>query len=347
MSDVSEAAIDLRSDTVTQPTPAMRDAIATAEVGDDVYGEDPSINALEEAAAAKLGKEAAVYVPSGTMANLICLMTHCEPGDQVILGDQAHILRVEGGGFARVAGLFPAILPNDADGSFDPALVGKTVQAAHGASPRTTLVALENTHNFCGGRVVPQEQIDAIAATAHDLGIRTHMDGARIFNAEVASGVPAAEIAKSMDSVTFCLSKGLSCPVGSLVCGDADFIERARRNRKFLGGSMRQAGVVAVAGVVALETMIDRLADDHANAKRLARGLAELGWVVQVEAVDTNIVVAEVADARGLVAELAEGGVLITVLSDTVARFVTHYGIEQGEIDEALSRVEATVKVPA
>ncbi len=347
MNDVSEAAIDLRSDTVTQPTPAMRDAIATAEVGDDVYGEDPSINALEQAAAAKLGKEAAVYVPSGTMANLICLMTHCEPGDQVILGDQAHILRVEGGGFARVAGLFPAILPNDADGGFDPALVRKTVGAAHGASPRTALVALENTHNFCGGRVVPQERIDAIAATAHELGIRTHMDGARIFNAEVASGVPAAEIAKSMDSVTFCLSKGLSCPVGSLVCSDADFIERARRNRKFVGGSMRQAGVVAVAGVVALETMIDRLADDHANAKRLARGLAELGWAVQVEAVDTNIVVAEVADARGLAAELAEGGVLITVLSDTVARFVTHYGIEQGEIDEALSRVEATVKVPA
>ncbi len=340
-------AIDLRSDTVTQPTAMMREAIAAAELGDDVYGEDPSINALEAAAAERLGKEAALYVPSGTMANLVSLLTHCVAGDQVILGDQAHILRVEGGSFSRIAGLLPATLPNEADGGMDPELVRRTVKAAHPASPTPVLLALENTQNFCGGAVLSKGRTDELADVAHELGLATHMDGARIFNAEVATGVPAAELAGKMDSVTFCLSKGLSAPVGSLVCGEADFIDRARRNRKFVGGAMRQAGVIAAAGLVALDTMVERLADDHANARRLAQGLAELGLAVDLASVQSNIVVAAVDDARALAGRLAEGGVLITVLSDTRARFVTHYGIEGTDIDEALSRVQAVLQVAA
>lgn len=342
-----DRAIDLRSDTVSLPSPTMRAAMAEADLGDDVYGEDPTVNALEARAAHLLGKEAACYVPSGTMANLVSLLTHCRAGDAVILGDQAHIVRVEAGGLARVAGLFPAIVPNDPDGAFDPDRVRGIVRAAHPANPAPRLLALENTHNFCGGAAVPLPRIEELTAVARDLGLATHMDGARIFNAQVALGVPAAEIARSLDSVTFCLSKGLACPVGSLVCGSADFIARARQNRKIVGGGMRQAGVIAAAGLVALDSMIDRLADDHANAKALARGLAELGLAVAVEDVQTNIVVAQVDDSRAFAQRLRDAGVLVTVLSDTRARFVTHYGIERTDIEAALARVETALKVPA
>ncbi len=342
-----QAAIDLRSDTVTKPTAEMREAMASAEVGDDVFGEDPTINALEQAAAERLGKEAALLVPSGTMANLVALMTHCLPGEEVILGDQAHIIRAEGGAVSRIAGLLPAILPNTANGSLDPEQIRKAVRGANIHHPKTTLLALENTQNFCGGAVPPLDQINELAGIAHELGLRTHMDGARIFNAEVATGIPAAQLAGSMDSVNFCLSKGLAAPVGSLICGDADFIARARKHRKILGGGMRQAGVIAAAGLVALDTMVERLLDDHANAKRLANGLRQLGLDVDVGGTETNIVVAPVPDALALSTQLAAGGVLITVLSDTLARFVTHHGIETADIDEALSRVEAVLKVAA
>jgi len=342
-----EGPIDLRSDTVTQPTAEMREAMAGAEVGDDVFGEDPTILALERAAAQRMGKEAALLVPSGTMANLVALMTHCQPGEEVILGDQAHIIRAEGGAVSRIAGLLPAILPNTSDGGLEPDRVRSAVRGANIHHPKTTLLALENTQNFCGGAVLGESTTNELAAIAHELGLSTHMDGARIFNAEVATGISAARLAASMDSVTFCLSKGLSAPVGSLICSDADFIARARKNRKILGGGMRQAGIIAAAGLVALDTMVDRLAEDHTNAKRLAEGLVELGLEVDVERTETNIVVAPVPDALALAAQLADGGVLITVLSDTLARFVTHHGIEAADIGEALTRIAAVLKVAA
>ncbi len=339
--------IDLRSDTVTKPTAEMREAMTSAEVGDDVFGEDPTINALERAAAQRMGKEAALLVPSGTMANLVAVMTHCQPGEEVILGDQAHIIRAEGGAISRIAGLLPAILPNTPDGGLEPDRVRKAVRGANIHHPKTTLLALENTQNFCGGVVLSESTTNELAEIAHELGLRTHMDGARIFNAEVATGVPAARLAASMDSINFCLSKGLSAPVGSVICSDAGFIASARKNRKILGGGMRQAGIIAAAGLVALDSMVDRIAEDHATAKRLAAGLVELGLEVDVERTETNIVVAPVPDALGLATQLAAGGVLITVLSDTLARFVTHHGIDAADIDEALARIESVLKVAA
>lgn len=339
--------IDLRSDTITRPTAAMRDAMATAEVGDDVYGEDPTINALEAAAAARLGKAAAMFVPSGTMANLAALLTHCTPGDEVLLGDQAHIVRAEVGGGSRLGGLMLTTLPNLADGGLDPDQIRHAVRGANVHHPPTTLLALENTHNFCGGTVLSLETTRIMTEVAQELGLRTHMDGARIFNAQVASGVPAAQLVETVDSVSFCLSKGLSAPVGSLLCGSEAFIARARKVRKMLGGGMRQAGILAAAGLVALEEMVDRLAVDHANAKRLAEGLAALGYDVRVSDVESNIVVVPVDDSAAFQRRLAERGVLATVLSDRLGRLVTHSDVTASDIDEALNRIEQAHAVPA
>ena len=339
--------IDLRSDTVTRPTPAMRDAMARAEVGDDVYSEDPTINALEAAAAARMGKEAALYVPSGTMANLVALMTHCQPGDEVLLGDQAHIVRAEVGGAARLGGLLLTTIANAPDGMLDPGAIRVAARNANLHHPPTTLLALENTQNFCGGAVLSREQLEAQTGVAADLGLRTHIDGARIFNAEVATGTPVADLAASFDSASFCLSKGLSCPVGSLLCGDAAFIARARRTRKLLGGGMRQAGVLAAAGLVALDTMIDRLADDHRNARRLAAGLAELGFAIDPQTVQSNIVALPVDDAAAWRDGLAERGVLVSVLSARTGRLVTHADVSESEIDEALARIAQACNVQA
>ena len=340
------APIDLRSDTVTQPTAAMRRAMASAAVGDDVFGEDPTVNALEAAAARRLGKQAALFVPSGTMSNLVALMTHCQPGEEVILGDQAHIVRAEVGGAARVGGLLLTALPNEPDGGLEPEGIRRAVRGANVHHPKTTLLALENTHNFCGGAVLSLERTRDLSGIAAELGLRVHLDGARIFNAEIATGVPAAELAASADSVGFCLSKGLAAPVGSLLCGSPEFIERARRQRKMLGGGMRQAGVLAAAGLVALEEMVDRLADDHRTAQRLAAGLAALEIAVAPERVATNIVAfpAPGSDAPAFQQRLAERGVLATVLSDRVARLVTHAGISDADVDEALNRIEAALQ---
>ena len=339
--------IDLRSDTVTRPTPAMRTAMAAADVGDDVYGEDPSLNALEAAAAARLGKEAALYVPSGTMANLVALMTHCQPGDEVLLGDQAHIIRAEVGGAARLGGLLLTTIPNQPDGMLDPAAIRAACRNANLHHPPSTLLALENTQNFCGGAVLTREQLEQQTAVAADLALRTHIDGARIFNAQIATGTPAAELAASFDSVSFCLSKGLSCPVGSLLCGDAAFIERARKVRKMLGGGMRQAGVLAAAGLLALETMVDRLADDHRNARRLAAGLAELGFGLDPATVQSNIIALPVDDAYAWRDRLAEAGVLASVLSAHTGRLVTHNDIPEAAIEEALARIAQAWPIPA
>jgi threonine aldolase len=325
----------------------MRDAMATAEVGDDVYGEDPTINSLEAAAAARLGKAAAMLVPSGTMANLAALLTHCTPGDEVLLGDQAHIVRAEVGGGSRLGGLMLTTLPNLADGGLDPDQIRHAVRGANVHHPPTTLLALENTHNFCGGTVLSLETTRIMTEVAQELGLRTHMDGARIFNAQVASGVPAAQLVETVDSVSFCLSKGLSAPVGSLLCGSEAFIARARKVRKMLGGGMRQAGILAAAGLVALEEMVDRLAVDHANAKRLAEGLAALGYDVRVSDVESNIVVVPVDDSAAFQRRLAERGVLATVLSDRLGRLVTHSDVTASDIDEALNRIEQAHAVPA
>lgn len=338
--------IDLRSDTVTRPTPAMRRAMAEAVVGDDVYGEDPTLNALEGAAAARLGKDAAIYVPSGTMANLVALMTHCQPGDEVLLGDEAHIVRAEVGGAARLGGLLLTTLPNGPDGMLDPDAIRAGARNANIHHPPTTLLALENTQNFCGGAVLSRDQLEEQTRVAADLGLRTHLDGARLFNAQVATDTPAADLAASFDSVSFCLSKGLSCPVGSLLCGSEEFIGRARKVRKLLGGGMRQAGVLAAAGLVALESMVDRLTDDHRNARRLAAGLAELGFDIDPQSLQSNIIALPVDDAYAWRDRLAEHGVLATVLSARTGRLVTHADVTELDIDEALNRIGQAWSVP-
>jgi threonine aldolase len=342
--------IDLRSDTVTQPTDAMRRAIRDAELGDDVFGDDPTVLRLEAMAARLLGKEAALFVASGTMANLVAVLTHCRRGDEVILGDEAHILHYEVGGASAIGGVLLRTVPNDARGRLDAATVEAVIRPDDVHFPRTALICLENTHNRCGGRALSPDDLAPVAAVARRHGIPIHLDGARIFNAALACGVPAAELARETDSVMFCLSKGLSAPVGSLLCGSRAFIERARRNRKMVGGGMRQVGTVAAAGIVALETMIDRLAEDHANARYLAERLAALSFLdVDPAAVETNIVVCTVREGTtdSWLPRLEAVGVLATDFDPRRLRFVTHHGIERHHIDEAVARLAAAARTPA
>ena len=339
-------AIDLRSDTVTQPTEAMRRAMAKAELGDDVFGEDPTVGRLEALAAEMTGKEAALLVPSGTMANLISLLTHCGRGDEVILGDQAHIFFYEQGGSAAVGGIHPRTVPNQPDGTLDLASVSASIRGDDLHFPRTRLIAVENTHNRCSGSPLPAAYLRALAdlAAEHRLGV--HMDGARIFNAATALDVPAAVLAEPVDSLSFCLSKGLSAPVGSLVCGTQAFIRDARRNRKLLGGGMRQAGVIAAAGIVALQEMTGRLAEDHRNARRLAEGIGNMrGARIAMERIKTNIVYVELdpegPTAAETVARLAAEGVRVGATGPRQFRAVTHYGITGGDIENALKAFAA------
>ncbi|MBX0326717.1 low-specificity L-threonine aldolase [Oscillochloris sp. ZM17-4] len=337
--------IDLRSDTVTLPSPAMREAISAAELGDDVYGEDPTVNRLEELAAELIGKEAAVLVPTGTMGNLSAVLAHGGRGDRVILGDECHIYRYEAGGASALGGLIYHALPNGADGTID--LDQLRAAAAASDDPHQSppgLICLENTHNRCGGVVLPLSYMAAAHAIAQEHGLPLHLDGARVFNAAVALGVDVREITRHVDSVQFCLSKGLSAPVGSMVAGTRPFIARVRRMRKILGGSMRQAGVFAAAGVVALSEMVGRLADDHANARQLAAGLAAIpGLDIDLSRVQTNIVRFELRDERLSVADLTgrlrERGVLVGGMGGQTIRAVTHYGIEAADIDRAVQAV--------
>ena len=333
--------IDLRSDTVTQPDAAMRRAMAEAEVGDDVFGDDPSVNRLEALAAERVGKEAAVFVPSGTMANLVAVLSQTQPTDEVLLGSESHVFNYEVAGAARVGGVQLRPLPNDAGGGLADEDVRAAVREPNIHAPRTALLCLENTHNRCGGAVLSLARTDALAAIAHEAGATVHLDGARIFTAEVASETPAAELAAPADSVSFCLSKGLACPVGSVLCGPADLIERARRERKMLGGGMRQAGVLAAAGIHALEHNIERLAEDHAKARSLAEGLGRLG-AFTVEAPATNIVVLEVVEGTrdGWLAAFAEAGVRAVPFGPGRIRMVTHKDVDTGGIEEALRRIE-------
>ncbi len=333
--------IDLRSDTVTVPSAEMRRAIAEAAVGDDVFGEDPTVRRLEAMAAERTGKEAALFVASGTMSNLVAIMAHCGRGDEAIVGSESHILHYEVAGAAGVAGVQLRAVPNDARGGIDPADVAATVRAENVHLPTTTLLCIENTHNRCGGAAIRLEDIEALSEVARRHGVRVHIDGARIFNAALALGTSVAALSAPADSIGFCLSKGLGAPVGSVLCGSGEFIARARKMRKMIGGGMRQGGVIAAAGVYALEHMVERLADDHANAKTLARGLAELPMVeLDAESVDTNIVIYGVrGDAVGFVRAMKRAGVLATMPAPGRVRMVTHYGIERGDIDDALERV--------
>ena len=341
--------VDLRSDTVTLPTPAMRQAMFEAELGDDVMGEDPTVNRLEAVAAERLGKEAAVFVPSGTMANLVCLLAHCGRGEEAIMGHRAHTFLFEAGGSAAVGGIHPRTVPNQPDGTLDLHDLEAAIRDPNNPHyPRSRLICLENTHNRCSGAVLTPAYMAQVRALADRYGLGIHMDGARIFNAAVALGVPPALVARDADSVSFCLSKGLSAPVGSLVCGPAEFVRQARRQRKLLGGGMRQAGVLAAAGLVALETMVDRLADDHANARRLAEGLARLpGIVLDPERIQTNIVILDLAPGAATAAELAAAlaarGVKVGVTEPRQVRAVTHYGIEGSDIDYGLEAARAVL----
>ena len=340
--------IDLRSDTVTLPTPDMRRAMAEAELGDDVFGEDPTVNRLEAIAAERLGKEAGLLVASGTMGNLVCALASCNRGDEMIVGADAHIFFNEVGGASALGGIQLRTVPTDARGMFDPEQVEAAIRTDNIHFPPTGLVCLENTHNRGNGAVFTTQEMASVTQVAHAHGVPVHLDGARVFNAAVALGVPVAELAAQADCVTFCLSKGLACPVGSLVCGTAEFISRARKVRKMLGGGMRQAGVIAAAGIVALEQMVDRLAEDHANAQRLARGLAGMpGLAIDPGRIQSNIVIVEVLDRppQELVAELKSRGVLAGHSPGKGVRFVTHYGINAEDIDAALETVEAVARI--
>jgi threonine aldolase len=338
--------IDLRSDTVTLPTPIMREAISQADVGDDVFGEDPTINCLEKMAAERMGKEAAVFVASGTMANLVCALTHCARGQEVILGNKSHMFLNEAGGMSAVGAIHPHIVENQPDGTIRLQDIEAAVRGDNLHFPRTRLICLENTHNRCNGAALSAEYIDSVAALAQRNGLLLHLDGARIFNATVALGEDVKQLTRSVDSVSFCFSKGLSAPVGSAVCGSGDFIAEARRNRKVLGGGMRQAGIIAAAGIVALEQMVDRLAEDHSNARRLAEGIAEIeGLSIDIATVQTNIIYFDLdinrLSVKDLLARLEKKGIKL-LCTGRPARFriVTHYGIEAEDIDTTLAALK-------
>lgn len=340
--------IDLRSDTITKPTPAMRQAMYDAEVGDDVLGDDPTVQRLEELAAARLGKEAGLLVASGTMGNLVCLLTHCGRGDEAILGDQAHTYIYEQGGSSALGGIHPRPLPNRPDGTIDLALMEQAIRGDDIHFPRTRLIALENTHNRCGGAVLSAGYTRAVGELARRRGLKLHLDGARLFNAAVALGIDVQELAAPCDSLTFCLSKGLSAPVGSVVVGTRAFIDEARRARKVLGGAMRQAGVVAAAGIVALTEMVERLADDHANARRFAAAIAGApGIALDLASVQTNIVIFEVDHPTVSPDELAdrlwEQGVWVFTVGGKRIRAVTNRHVSAEDAERAAQAVVAVL----
>jgi threonine aldolase len=334
--------VELRSDTFTQPTEAMRQAMAAAEVGDDVWDEDPTIHRLQARAAEMVGKESSLFVPSGTMGNLCALLSHTQPGDEVILELDSHIFQNEVAGGAMVGGL--QLRPLDTvDGRIQPEQVRRAIREPDIHEPHTGLLCLENTHNRKGGICLSARQTAAVCEVAHDAGFPVHLDGARVFNAAVALQVDVRELTGPVDSVMFCLSKGLSAPVGSLLAGNEAFIERARRMRKMLGGGMRQAGILAAAGLISLEHMVDRLADDHRNARRLAEGLQGLpGIDIDLAKVETNMVFGDCRPpltARAFLERCREVGVLLDIASPSRWRMVTHRGVSEDDIDYAIDAV--------
>jgi len=342
--------IDLRSDTVTLPSSEMREAICKAELGDDVFGEDPTINRFEKMAAERVGKEAALFVASGTMGNLVCSLTHCARGEEVILGDKSHMFLNEAGGMSTLGGIHPHTVANQPDGTIRLEDIEGAIRGSNVHFPRTRLICLENTHNSCNGAALPAEYIDSVAALAKRHDLLLHLDGARIFNAAVALEVDVKELTRSVDSVSFCLSKGLSAPVGSVVCGSSVFIAEARRTRKVLGGGMRQAGIIAAAGIVAVEKMVERLKEDHANARRLAEGIDKIeGLSIDLTVVQTNIIyfelVSDKIDVEAFLMRLGEKGIkLLRIGGPRRFRVVTHYGIEAEDIDVTLKALKEVMK---
>lgn len=339
--------IDLRSDTVTHPTAAMREAMANAVVGDDQFGEDPTVRELEGLAARMLGKEDAVFVASGTMGNLVSLLAHCGRGDEVIMGDECHIFWFESGGAAALGGMPFNLLPNGPMGELDIERVRKAIRATRPGYPRTGVICVENTQNRCGGTVLALDYLAELHEVAAANGVPVHMDGARIFNAAAAIDTPVDEIARHADTIQFCLTKGLAAPVGSIVVGTSEFIQRARAGRKIVGGAMRQSGVIAAAGLVALRTMVDRLPEDHRRARRLAEGLAEIdGVTIALETVQSNIVIFKVEPAieqGAFVAAMKENGVLISNYGARGVRMLTHYEIDDSAIETALDAARSVL----
>jgi threonine aldolase len=333
-------AVDLRSDTLTQPTPEMREAMARAEVGDDVWGEDPTVQRLEALGAQRLGKAAGLFVTSGTQGNLISVLAQTRPGQEVVVDYDSHVYNNEVAG-APVIGQLQMRPTKTERGFLTPDQVREALRPANIHVPTTGLVCIENTHNRHGGTCCTPEEIAAVAAVAHDAGVPVHLDGARLFNAAIALKRPAADFARHVDSVTFCLSKGLSAPVGSVICGSAELIERARRWRKMLGSGMRQVGILAAAGIVALERMVDRLAEDHVNARRLAEGLAKMpGLGIDLATVQTNIVILRVERGAAATAELVKGcaarKVKVHATGAATIRCVTHKDVDAEDISRAL-----------
>ena len=329
--------IDLRSDTITRPTPSMRRAMAEAQVGDDVFGEDPTVNRLEKTAAERLGKQAALFVASGTMGNLASVLSHCGRGDEAILGDLSHMHLFEQGGMAALGGVHPCTVRNEPDGTMHLDAIEAAIRPDDVHQPVTRLIAIENTHNRCHGSPLSPAYMKGLRELADRHQLKIHVDGARIFNSAAAQGLDVRELAADADSVSFCLSKALAAPVGSVVCGPAEFIARARRARKMLGGGMRQAGVLAAAGIVALDEMVDRLAEDHANARALAEALCRLdGLSVALDLVKTNIFFIEVdrpGITPGVLSEkLKARGILILPAGPNRLRAVTNYHVTAGDI---------------
>jgi threonine aldolase len=334
--------IDLRSDTVTLPTEKMRQAMAKAELGDDVYGEDPTVNRLQSMAAERLGKEAGLFVPSGTMGNLAAILAHCGRGDEVVMGDCAHTFLYEAGGISALGGVHPHTVPNQPDGTLLIADIKGAIRSDDVHYPKSKLLILENTHNRCGGVSISRSYMLEAAQVARENGLAIHLDGARIFNAAVDQNLPAADLVDMLDSVTFCLSKGLCAPVGSVLCGTKDFIYEALRIRKQLGGGMRQAGVLAAAGIVALDEMVDRLSEDHQKAKELSKGLAEIpGIALDKSSPNTNMVYISIDPLHKLNAKLTaealrKKGVLVGITGPQQFRLVCHYWIRKEHLDRVI-----------
>ncbi len=344
--------VDLRSDTVTHPSPEMRKAMYEAELGDDVYGDDPTTNRLQERAAEMLGKEAGLFVSSGTQGNLVSVLSHAQRGDEVLVGDQCHIMNSEAGGTMVLGGVVLYPIKTDDFGFLEPEIIRAAVKPRDYHKPPTRLLTIENTHNMSSGRAISADQMKVMADAAHEKGLSVHLDGARLFNAAVALNVPASDLTEHVDSATFCLSKGLSCPIGSIVVGSRDFILEADRWRKMLGSGMRQVGIVAAAGLVALDTMIDRMQEDHDHARNMASQMAEMpGISVDPENIQTNLIRFGVPAHKGneIAARLKEEGVYING-GDSDLRIVSHYGVSGADYDfamVALARVMNAMKATA
>lgn len=342
--------IDLRSDTVSQPTPEMRKAMAEAEVGDDVFGEDPTVNRLQEIAAEKMGKEAGLFVASGTMGNLVATLTHCGRGDEVIMGDKGHTFLFEVGGISALGGVFPHTLPNLPDGTMDLEQIRSAVRPADIHHPTTKLIILENTHNRCGGVVLSEKYTRSVGELARSKNLKLHIDGARIFNAAIAQNIEPSRLTSMADSVTFCLSKALCAPVGSVLCGSVEFITKARRIRKMLGGGMRQAGILAAAGIIALQTMPQRLVEDHDHAQQLAFGLSSIPSLELTFGMPaSNMIFINFKDhtsikAKTVAEHLKSNGIRVGVIGEKHFRLVTHFWINEKAVEKTINSFRSVLK---